>query len=112
MVGAERFELPTLWSQTRCASQAALRPENEFFLKLKSAQNILEPSSKSRCDEADGAVQESRSGVYLKNTLSSGSAVDCVRRPSQLEDFEQVLKEHLKNITKPTPVLLKTGGRK
>ncbi len=27
MVGAERFELPTLWSQTRCASQAALCPE-------------------------------------------------------------------------------------
>ena len=27
MVGAKRFELPTLWSQTRCASQTALRPD-------------------------------------------------------------------------------------
>lgn len=27
MVGAEGFEPPTPWTQTRCASQAALRPE-------------------------------------------------------------------------------------
>ena len=33
VVGAERFELPTLWSQTRCASQTALRPEIKFIEK-------------------------------------------------------------------------------
>ncbi len=27
MVGAEGFEPPTPWSQTRCANQAALRPD-------------------------------------------------------------------------------------
>ena len=27
MVGARGFEPPTLWSQTKCASQTALRPD-------------------------------------------------------------------------------------
>jgi hypothetical protein len=42
VVGAERFELPTLWSQTRCASQTALRPEikekKELEKKLSKKQ--------------------------------------------------------------------------
>ena len=39
MVGAERFELPTLWSQTRCASQTALRPEN-FKIKKSIFKSV------------------------------------------------------------------------
>ncbi len=44
MVGAERFELPTLWSQTRCASQTALRPEETLskkYFKILSENLII-----------------------------------------------------------------------
>jgi len=33
MVGAEGFEPPTLWSQTKCASQAALCPDIKFLFQ-------------------------------------------------------------------------------
>ena len=29
MVGAERFELPTLWSQTRCATRLRYAPKHK-----------------------------------------------------------------------------------
>ena len=45
MVGAERFELPTLWSQTRCASQTALRPEKNNYLKGKENMDNLQLQS-------------------------------------------------------------------
>lgn len=46
---------------------------------------------KSRCDEVDSEVFENCSGGVSKHTLSSGSAENLVKRPSQLEDFRQVL---------------------
>ena len=42
LVGAERFELPTLWSQTRCASQTALRPENIFLERISFRREIAD----------------------------------------------------------------------
>ena len=30
MVGVERFELPTLWSQTRCATRLRYTPKSRF----------------------------------------------------------------------------------
>jgi hypothetical protein len=43
MVGAERFELPTLWTQTRCASQTALRSDTSHKCKYhyKNSLKIL-----------------------------------------------------------------------
>lgn len=38
MVGAERFELPTPWSQTRCASQTALRPDR--IIKMRKIKRF------------------------------------------------------------------------
>ncbi len=34
-VGVERFELPTPWSQTRCANRTALHPEKNQIKKLR-----------------------------------------------------------------------------
>ena len=31
MVGAERFELPTLWSQTRCATRLRYAPNKQIY---------------------------------------------------------------------------------
>ena len=33
MVGAERFELPTLWSQTRCATRLRYAPYSDIHSK-------------------------------------------------------------------------------
>ena len=41
MVGVERFELTTLWSQTRCANQAALYPETADGNTIISANQLL-----------------------------------------------------------------------
>ena len=49
MVGAERFELPTLWSQTRCATRLRYAPTNLNlylinikFQELINNQNLLD----------------------------------------------------------------------
>ena len=43
MVGAEGFEPPTLWSQTKCASQAALCPD--IIKNIKATTEIIVTSS-------------------------------------------------------------------
>ncbi len=40
-VGAERFELSTPCSQSRCANRAALRPEVGYYFFLKKSQIFL-----------------------------------------------------------------------
>ena len=45
MVGVTRFERATLWSQTRCASQAALHPDltdiTQIGVQLSNSKEIL-----------------------------------------------------------------------
>ena len=40
MVGAARFELATLWSQTRCATRLRYAPSVYFFLFIKDSTTI------------------------------------------------------------------------
>ncbi len=40
MVGAERFELPTLWSQTRCATRLRYAPMYKILEVLYKVKNI------------------------------------------------------------------------
>ena len=49
MVGAIGFEPTTLWSQTRCASQAALHPEREGIYPI-SAVSAMRAGSKLFAD--------------------------------------------------------------
>ncbi len=48
MVGAERFELPTLWSQTRCATRLRYAPNKmcqHFYEQAVSYTNYHAPAS-------------------------------------------------------------------
>lgn len=64
--------------------------EGAGSFKIAESEEELVTCLKSRCDEVDSAVGENRSGGVFEHTLSSGSAADCSKRPSQLEDFGQV----------------------
>ena len=65
----------------------------ENFISETSSANIfwVRTSSKSRCDEVDSEVCENRSGDVSKHTLSEEAKANFSKRPSQLDDFEQVL---------------------
>ena len=45
LVGAERFELPTLWSQTRCATRLRYTPTRQYLkivvTKIKPVQDVF-----------------------------------------------------------------------
>jgi histidine ammonia-lyase len=56
-----------------------------------SGNEIVITSSKSRCGEADSAAYENRSAGVLDIHRAAESAVGNAKRPSQLEDFGEVI---------------------
>ena len=49
MVGVERFELPTLWSQTRCATRLRYTPPMRVGYTVRGPIAILKAASGRYC---------------------------------------------------------------
>ncbi len=54
MVGVERFELPALWSQTRCATRLRYTPTARFYTHLRRKFN---PKSSGICKKYTDQAQ-------------------------------------------------------
>ena len=63
MVGAERFELPTLWSQTRCATRLRYAPT------VQEEGTVIATS-----------LRLARGNMCLFNLIYTINAVDCLQR--------------------------------
>ena len=73
MVGAEGFEPPTPWSQTRCANQAALRPDNWTEIIVKNTFFVKNCYNYAKTKEWALKIQRfSKIGFIL---AAAGSAV-------------------------------------